>query len=214
MSDVSTVNGAVFSACDEVKPDGATLTNCVINDTTEVTNGAVTLVSASDLDNMANLTFNGFTGKEALYLPASITGTITLNNFKSDGSGTDIYWAGISGTLTVNKANGTNFSTWTAGGSATVNIVASVSIGVHVQDQSASDVVGALVYIDEDLGSAGDIINTTTNSTGDVSTSYSGVATNATVRVRKYGFKPYVGTISLTSDSQTNVTLITDPQQT
>ncbi len=209
----SDVNGAVFTACNRVVPDGAGLVNCTINDTTEATTGGAELVNASDLSAMSGWVFNGFTGKYALYIPASITGTITLNNFTSDGSGTDVYWAGISGTLTINKANGTNFSTWSAGGSATVDIVASISIGVNVKNQSAQNITGALVYIDEDLGSAGDIVNTTTDGNGDVSTSYSGVATTATVRIRLYGYKPYVGTISLASDSQTNVTLITDPQQ-
>ncbi len=206
------VDGSVFTTCARVVPNAGDFSNCTINDTTESAKGAVEIITDTDLLTMSNLTFNNYTGKYALYIPASVTGTITLNNFVGDGSGTDIYWSAVGGTLTVNKANGTNFTTYGSGG-GTVDIVASVSIAVNVKNESAVDMSGALVYIDEDLGSAGNIINTTTDGNGDVATSYSGVATIATVRVRKYGFKPYKGTISLTSDSSINVTLITDPQQ-
>ncbi len=213
LGDTCSVEGAVFNSCNKITPDGAEFSNCTISDTTETSTGAVVLTSSSDLSNMSNLTFSGFSGKYALYIPSSVTGTITLDNFQSDGSGTDIYWAGTSGTLTVNKSNGTNFSTSaTAGG--TVSIVSSVSIAVNVKDQAGDVISGAYVYIDEDLDTAGSIVNTTTDANGDVSTSYSGSATTATVRVRKYGYKPYVGVISLASDSSTNVVLITDPQQT
>ena len=142
------------------------------------------------------------------------TGTTGSPVTTTTTGGEDIYVSATSGELTINVAGGaTTPSIWSAG--ATINVVAgSVSINIHVEDQSATDLQGALVYIDEDLGSAGHIANTSTNATGDVATSYSGAATSATVRIRKYGYKPYVGTISLQSDSQTNVTLITDPQQT
>ena len=75
------------------------------------------------------------------------------------------------------------------------------------------NISGAYVYVDEDLELAGNIVNTTTDVNGDVSTSYSGAATSATIRVRKYGYKPYVTTISLLTNSATNVRLVTDPQQ-
>ena len=61
--------------------------------------------------------------KSLLYIPASIIGSITLDSFVSDGSGTDIYWAGTSGTLTVSPINGTNFTTWASAGGI-VDIVA------------------------------------------------------------------------------------------
>ncbi len=206
------IDGSVFTSCARVVPNAADFNNCTINNTTESSKGAVEIITDTDLLVMSNLTFNSYSGKHALYIPASVTGTITLNGFICDGSGTDIYWAAVGGTLTVNKSNGTNFSTSNSGG-GTVNIVSSVSIAVNVKDQSAANINGAYVYIDEDLDSAGEIINTTTDGNGDVATSYGGAATSATVRVRKYGYKPYIGTISLTADSATNVTLITDPQQ-
>ncbi len=206
------IDGAVFSSCAKISPNSGNFNNCTISTTTESVTGALELVTDTDLLVMANITFNSYTGKYALYIPATVTGTITLNNFVGDGSGTDVYWAGAAGELIINKSNGTNFSTWSSAG-GTVSLVSSVSISVNVKDQSAVNINGAYVYIDEDLGAAGEIINTTTDANGDVATSYSGAATSATVRVRKYGYKPYVGTISLTADSTTNVTLITDPQQ-
>jgi len=207
-----TLNGHVFAGCPAVKPNGASVSNIAISSTLEASTGALEIVSSSDLLNISGVTFSKYSGKNALYIPASVTGTISLNGFIGDGSGTDVYWAGTSGTLTINKSGGTNLSSWNSAG-GTVSLVSSVSIDVHVEDQSGSDIVGAYVYIDEDLESAGEIINTTSSSTGDVSTSYSGSATSATVRIRKYGFKPYSGTISLTSDTNLNVTLVTDPQQ-
>lgn len=207
-------SGSVFkvSGSGALIPNGATLDNVTINDTSESSTGALEILNASDLNNLDTFNFTNFSGKYAVYIPASVTGTITLDNFQSDGSGTDIYWAGTSGTLTVNKSNGTNFSTNASAG-GTVSIVSSVSIAVHVEDQSGSDVSGAYVYVDEDLDVAGSIENTTTDANGDVSTSYSGSATDAVIRVRKYGYKPFITSVSLAGDSSTNVTLITDPQQ-
>ncbi len=213
-----TIENTVYSVCDTITPDQATFQNNSIADTISTT-GSLYLGDATAIANTSGITFSGYTGYNAIYIPATVTGTITLNNFTGDGSGVDIYWGGSTGTLTVNKSNGTNFSTWDSAGTGTsgngdVLIVASVSIAINVKNQAGANIDGAYVYIDEDLEAVGQIINTTTDINGDVSTSYSGVATLATVRVRKYGFKPYVGIISLDTDSNTNVILITDPQQT
>ncbi len=207
-----TISSCVLTSCDEVDTNGATFSNVTISDTTESTTGALICNSSSEINSMSNITINNYSSKYAIYIPASVTGTITLNNFQVDGSGTDVYWGGTSGTLTINKSNGTNVSTSSSGG-GTVDIVSSVSIAVNVKNQSGTNIQDALVYIDEDLESAGNIYNDVTDSNGNISTSYSGSATDATIRVRKYGFKPFVTTVSLSTDSSTNVTLITDPQQ-
>ena len=206
------IDGAVFSSCAMISPNAGGFNNCTINNTTEVVTGAVELITDTDLSVMSNLTFNSYSGTYALYIPDTITGTITLNNFVGDGSGTDVYWNGSAGELIINKSNGTNFTTSSSAG-GTVSLVSSVSINVNVKDSLGNNIDGALVYIDEDLDVVGEIINTTTDSNGDVATSYSGGATSATIRVRKYGYKANVGSISLSSDSNTNVVLITDPQQ-
>ncbi len=213
MNSDQAVSGAVYSSCEALKPNGATVSNVKIGTTTEATTGALELVTATDLDTISGVVFTEFSGKYAVYIPASITGTISFNNFTGDSSGTDVYWAATSGTLTINKSGGTDLSSWSAGGTAVVSLVSSVSIDIHVQDQSAADVASAFVYVDEDHAEPY-IINTTSDVNGDVSGSYSGAATVCTIRIRKYGYKPYVGTASLTSDINLNVTLITDPQQT
>jgi len=210
------LDGVVITLSNSVVPNGAEMTNVTIGNTLESTTGAMDLVASGDLSNLSNITFASYSGKYALYIPASITGTITLNNFTGDGSGTDVYWAATSGALTINKSNGTNFSTWSAGGTATISLVTSVSIAVNVKDQATDNIQDAWVYIDTNpaTGDTADIILTQTDSSGNISTSYSGAETSATVRIRKYGFKPYSGIISLLADSSTNITLITDPQQT
>jgi hypothetical protein len=94
-------------------------------------------------------------------------------------------------------------------------VSAGVTIDVNVKDQAGANVQTALVYIDDDLGAAGNITNTTTDVNGNITqATYNGAETTATLRVRKYGYKPFVGTITLLSNSATNVILITDPQQT
>lgn len=209
------ITGAVLTKSGAINPNGAVFNgNTISNSTVDTTTGSLYINSSVDLTNYSKLIFNEYTGKYAIYIPATVTGTISLDNFIGDGSGTDVYWAATSGTLIINKSNGTNFTTWAAGGTATVALVSSVSIGIHVEDESEADLAGILVYVDEDLGSAGEIINTTTDISGNVSTSYSGAATSATVRIRKYGYKRYVGTITLTADSSTNIILTADPQQT
>ena len=215
LASTDNISSAVISLSNAIKSSGASLNNITINSTLETLTGAFELINASELTTIANLTFNTYTGKYALYIPSTVTGTISLNNFKGDGSGTDVYWDGADGTtLIINKANGTNFTTWATPGTAIVSLVTSVSINVNVKDEAGINISGVLVYVDEDLGAEGSIINTTTDINGNVNTSYSGAATNATIRLRKYGYKFALRTISLASDSSTNVVMIVDPQQT
>ncbi|MCP4442837.1 MAG: hypothetical protein GY810_28360, partial [Aureispira sp.] len=91
-----------------------------------------------------------------------------------------------------------------------------ITLNVNVKDNANPPVAisDALVYIDEDLDSGGSIANTTTDTNGDITQAdYVGAVTTATLRVRKYGYKSYIGTVSLTVDTITSITLIPDPQQ-
>ena len=136
---------------------------------------------------------------------------ITLDNTTVDGW---IINNNNNNTLTVYLTNGSTATTGNAGtGNGQVNIVSLVLIDINIKDSDGNNIVDALVYVDDDLGATGNIVNTTTDVDGNVTTSYSGGATNATIRVRKYGYKFSVGSISLSNNSQTNVVLITDPQQ-
>ena len=79
------------------------------------------IINLGNVINFKNIVIKEFEGKYALHIPASVTGTITLDNILVDGSGTDIYWEGTSGTLTVKCINGTNISTSDSAG-GTVDI--------------------------------------------------------------------------------------------
>lgn len=211
------ISGVSFTECGEVDTNGASVSSCNFVSTIETTTGSLVINSSTELGNMAKLNFYDYhdNGRYAVYIPATVTGTITLSNFVFDipSSAYCLYWAGT-GTLIVNRGGTTNLSNYTSPG--TVTIQSSVSIDVHVEDQSSTDIASAWVYIDTNptAGDTADIVNTQTNSSGDVATSYAGAASSATIRIRKYGYKPYVGSISLLADSNTSVILITDPQQT
>jgi len=214
----STILTSTFRRCGLVTQGSAIFTSC----TFDAPSGAVCM-TVNALNSVTKGTFNSDGTGHAVDLGTiSSNVSMTWDNFESGyassngstGNETILVSVDSGVTLTINVATGASTPTYYNTGLGTVNVVSgSVSINIHVEDQSAADLAGALVYVDEDLEAAGNIVNTTTNATGDVATSYSGAATAATVRIRKYGYKPYVGTISLLSDSQTNVTLITDPQQ-
>ena len=121
------LNGHVFAGCNAVIPSGAAFDNVSINATAEAATGAMELVAASDLSVLSHIFFNGYSGQYALYIPATITGSITLDGFIVDGSGIDIYWGGAAGTLVVNLVGGSNLSSWNSAG-GTVDIQNSASL--------------------------------------------------------------------------------------
>jgi len=122
------VSGNVFDGCGEIYPQGCKFeNNKIVN--TRATTGAVVFSSASEVLSAKNLQFQNYAGKNAVYLTAGVTGSITLDNWQFDRSGTDIYWAGTSGVLNVYLTNGSNAKTWNSAG-GTVNFIASVSLEV------------------------------------------------------------------------------------
>lgn len=112
-----------------VDTKGAAFSNSTIAGTAETATGSLVLNSASEASNISNIQFKNFTGRYAVYVPASVSGSIALNGFISDGSGTDIYWVGTGGTLTVNMAGGTNFTT-TASAGGTVLLENTVALTI------------------------------------------------------------------------------------
>ena len=105
-------------------------------------------------------------------------------------------------------------SNFVANTGVNITINVSVNITVHVADESGSPIANALVYVDDNLSVGGYIINDVTDGNGDVTGVYSGTSSSATVRVRKYGYKPYTSIINVSSDATSTSTLISDPQQT
>jgi len=111
--------------------------------------------------------------------------------------------------ITVQKGGSSNPSS--SEGSA-VSFVSSVTIDIHVQNEAKADIATAYIYInDDDAGTAE--VNTTTDANGDVNTAYAGAVTAATLRIRKYGYKPFKDSVSLAANINRTITLITDPQQ-
>lgn len=220
----NTISTSTFNQCGTITISGAgKLDTCTINSSTSASS-----VICANLDDVSGCTFDSDGSNHAVELNSIGTGSMTWDctttNYDSGSTGSpvtptstgneSIYVNVGSGTLTISVASGATIPSIRSAG-ATVNVISGgVDIDVNVKNQSGANITGALVYIDEDLVAAGNITNTTTNSSGDISTaSYTGTATSATLRVRKYGYKPFIGTITLLANSATNVILITDPQQ-
>jgi len=120
--------------------------------------------------------------------------------------------------ITINVAAGATTPSVRIGAGVTgnVNVVAgALVLKMIVKDQSGVEVVGAYAYIDND-NITPFILNSTTDANGEASISYSdGAVAGTTWRVRKYGYKPFLGTVDIAgSDITLPITLITDPQQT
>ncbi len=112
-------------------------------------------------------------------------------------------------TLTVGKSNGSNPSTYTG---SLVTFTGSVVLKIVVKDEAGAVMVGVRTYID-DQNQSPYILDTTTDSNGEASTTYTGSpVTNATWRVRKYGYKPFEQLVSIGSDNITlPVSMVVDP---
>lgn len=224
------VNGLTWRSCDTVTRAGGDIIGCTFDKSSASPalsltnpNGLIFIelcdfISAGtghavDIGNVTSDTALAWKNTLSGYVAGTSGSPVTTGT-----SGNEAILCNVSSgqTLTINVASGATVPSVKNDGSGAVNVVSgAVNIDVHVEDQQGSDVSGALVYVDEDLGAAGNITNTTTDVNGDITTAqYSGAATSATLRVRKYGYKPYTATITLLSDTATNVTLITDPQQT
>lgn len=92
-------------------------------------------------------------------------------------------------------------------------VASSMTITINVVDENVNVIGSANVYIDED-NILPYVLNGVTDENGVVSTTYSGVNIDATLRVRKYGYKAFKTPISLIgNDINQTVSLITDSQQ-
>jgi hypothetical protein len=140
------ISGTTFSGCGPITTGGATMSGGAISNTTALTStGSLVLVNSTDIAQLSDVQFTNYLGKYAIYIPATITGTITFDGLEFDGSGTDVYWAGTTGTLTVALANGSNATTFaSAGGTVTFENSVTLSLNnirenVEVRIYRASD---------------------------------------------------------------------------
>lgn len=200
------VLGCSFESCLQVIPKDAVTKDCFFINTSDVDAALLW----NETINIQDCSFIGNTAGAGIEHPSAVGTPYAYNNQQFSGNTYDVLNSSGSA-ITVNKTNGANPAT--SEGSA-VTFSGSVSIDINVKDKSEVNIVGALVYVDDDLGVAGNIVNTTTDSNGNVNTSYSGAKSLGTIRVRKYGYKPFTGTVTLLVNSSTNIILAIDPQQT
>jgi len=225
-----TIDGLTWRTTDAITLNDADVQNCLIDKNT-ATSAMVTTPSNMTSNVVDNEFISDGTGHAinlgSVAASTSFTWKNTLSGYVAGTTG-DPVTTGTSGNeailcnvaasqkLTINVATGYTVPSVKNDGTGTVAVVsAGVTIDVNVKDQAGANVQSALVYIDDDLGAAGNITNTTTDASGNITqATYNGAETTATLRVRKYGYKPFISTITLLSNTATNVTLITDPQQT
>lgn len=124
------VRGTTFNNCGvvDIGSVGTFESNTITSPSLYGTQSAATYMSLGEASgNTSDIDISSFAGGYGLYIPATVTGTITLTNWTFDQSGTaDIYWAGAAGTLTIGLAGTTNASTTaTAGG--TINLVSTTN---------------------------------------------------------------------------------------
>jgi len=153
----------------------------------EITEASATAYTFTNCNFTGYAATNGSTGNEVIYNNSG--GAVTINHTGTTG-----------GDITVKNE-----------GVSTTTVLGSISITITVKDEANANINGAFVYIDENDNSPF-IMNTTTSS-GVATGSYSGASSSGTLRVRKYGYKPFKGTVDLTSAINQGIVLIADPQQ-
>jgi hypothetical protein len=140
------LTGRTFRGCNLVTQGSATMDGCIFDASTD------TYALSSDVPNsITNCTLSN--NVTALYLPATVTGTITLSGDVFTNNTTDIYWAGTTGTLTVNSPSAT---TWDSAGTGTAGNGDVVIQNAVVLTISANvSLVGAEVRIYDNNGVTG-----------------------------------------------------------
>lgn len=186
-------------------PGRAVMRNLIIAETTNV--DAAMLWNENI--NVQKINYIANTVGAAIEMPSNAGTPYTFTSLYFSGNTNDVYNSS-GNSITVQKAGGSN--PVNSEGSA-VSFQASSTIFIRVQDESKADVAGAYVYINDDDSGAAEV-NTTSDVNGEVSDSYSGAASTATLRVRKYGYYPVVDEVDLSADINRTITLRAHPQQT
>lgn len=191
--------------CSQVVPNGgALIRNNIFAETADVD---AALLWNENI-NIQKSNFIANTIGAAIEMPSAVGTPYTYTALFFSGNTNDVLNSSGS-TIAINKASLSDPSTSEG---STVNFQASSTIFIRVQDESNADISGAFVYInDDDAGTAE--LNDTTDVNGEVNDSYSGAVSTATLRVRKYGYKPFKDTVDISSDLSRTITLIADPQQ-
>jgi hypothetical protein len=209
--------GRTWRRCGQVTQGGGTFTGCTFDES-----AATVALVVDDLSLVTKCVFKSDGTGHAVNLGTVSTSTsMTWDNTESGyaiqtgtaANRTILVNVASGQTLTINKTATSSHPTYYNTGTGTVSVVASSSIYVKVQNEAKTALQTAYVYInDDDTGAAE--VNDTTDVNGEVTDTYSGSATTATLRVRKYGYKPFKDTVDLSADISRTITLVADPQQT
>uniref|UniRef100_A0A6M3LAA7 Uncharacterized protein n=1 Tax=viral metagenome TaxID=1070528 RepID=A0A6M3LAA7_9ZZZZ len=146
--------------------------------------------------------------------------SLTFNNLTFTGYGSDettdaaIY--NNSGKAIEISLNGTTQPTVKNGGGASTTFPSSITLKIAVKDIEGNPMGSVRCYIDDNNQTPFILDDVTDGTYGEASTSYTGSpVTNATWRVRKYGYYPFQQLVSIaSSDITLPVTLVADPLQT
>lgn len=214
-----------FSRCGPVTQSGSTIEGCIFSESSGAT--AVSLY-VDDLDKISACDFISNGLNHAMELNSNHAGnSYTLIDFTYVGyaspstpaftgtTGNEVIYNNSGGHVQL-TVNGGDTPSVRNGASSTTELVTSVILSFTVIDSGGNPISGVTAYIDDDDDSPY-IMNKITDSNGEASTTWTGgLISDATWRVRLYGYKPYIAItdVPATGTKELPVTLIRDLQQT
>lgn len=204
------ITNSVFDDCLQVDPSTSTFTGITFSNSV-ATDGSV--LWPSDDTNISDLEF--IICDNDVEIDASSDASPSFVNIVHDDNAGDYDVNNTSGgAVTVALSGTSNGNSYT--GSA-VTFSSSSTLKLTVKDEDGDPIGSAYAYIDDDNVTPF-IMNTTTNATTGIAqvSHTAGAVSDATWRVRKYGYKPWVAIadVPATGTKDIPVTLIADPQQT
>jgi len=151
-----TITSVVFTGCDGIDPNGATLSLITISNSSAIgtATGSLIINSKAEGELCDDMVFSEYTGATtyAVFVDASVTEFDMDNWVFDDPDNTTsyaLYWAGTSGTLTINALNGTNLGTagCVAASGGAVVVINAVSLTINIEDESGDPIENAKVAI-------------------------------------------------------------------
>lgn len=133
-------NASTYRRCNQVDQGGSTIDGTLFEASTD------TYALNADIPSLVtNCTFKD--NATALYIPATVTGTITLSGDVFTGNTVDIYWAGTTGTLTVNSPSATTWASAGVGTAGNGDVVIQNAVVLTIGAADGVSLVGAEVRI-------------------------------------------------------------------
>lgn len=210
----TTISNCTFRRCNLVTRGNAAISYSTFDSTNDATSA---LTIANPTNSIVGCEFISSGTKHAITITATGTYTFTGNTFTgyatSNGStGNEVIYNNSGGAVTIQHSGTTGTISYQNNGSSTTTVTSSVAITITVKNETGTVISGAYVYIFE-TNTSTEVMNTTTNVSGIASGSYAGSESAGTIRVRLYGYKPFTGSVNLSSTVDQGVTLVSDPVQ-